>query len=86
MAENKQSKIAVNINQKTYTIVGAENREHVELIAEMVDDKMNEIEAANKQLNTTSLAVLTAINTMNDYLKLKEEYATLLGTMKKKED
>lgn len=78
MAENKQSKIAVKINQKTYTIVGAENREHVELIAKMVDDKMNEIEAANKQLNTTSLAVLTAINTMNDYLKLKADYDDLI--------
>lgn len=78
MAENKQSKITVKINQKTYTIVGTEDREHVELIAEMVDDKMNEIAVANKQLNTTSLAVLTAINTMNDYLKLKADYDDLI--------
>lgn len=78
MAENKQTKLKVNINQKTYTIVGTENQAHVELIAKLVDDKMQEIQEANNQLNTTSLAVLTAINTMNDYLKLKAEYDDLL--------
>ena len=39
---------------------------------------MDEIYHANKHLDSTSLAVLTAINTMNDYLKLKEEYEELL--------
>lgn len=78
MVKNNQTKIKVKINQKTYTIVGTESQEHVELIAKLVDDKMNEIHEANAQLNTTSLAVLTAINTMNDYLKLKEDYDDLL--------
>lgn len=78
MVKNNQTKIKVKINQKTYTIVGTESQEHVGLIAKLVDDKMNEIHEANAQLNTTSLAVLTAINTMNDYLKLKADYDDLL--------
>jgi cell division protein ZapA len=47
---------------------------------------MDEIHAANKELDTAKLAVLTAVNSMNDYLKLKEEYAKLLGSINKKED
>ena len=76
MAE--RNKVSVTINKRTYTIVGRESQEHVELIAKLVDDKMQEIYASNKHLDSTKLAVLTAINTMNEYIKLKEEFDELL--------
>ncbi len=74
----RRTKIPVEINNRTYTIVGTESREHVEKVAKLVHDKMDEIHQANKHLDTTKLAVLTAINTMNDYVKLKQEYEDLL--------
>lgn len=77
--EYKKTRITVEINKKLYTIVGAESKEHVERVAHLVDKKMNEIYEANKHLDTAKLAVLTAINTMNDYLKLKEDYDALLN-------
>ena len=76
--QNERTKITVTINKRSYTIVGTESKEHVELVAKLVNDKMDEIYRANKHLDSTSLAVLTAINTMNDYLKLKKEYEELL--------
>lgn len=76
--EKKRTKISVTINKRTYTIVGTESKEHVESVAKLVNEKMDEIYQANKHLDSTRLAVLTAINTMNDYLKLKEEYDELL--------
>lgn len=76
MAE--RNKVTVTINKRTYTIVGKESRERVELIAKLVDDKMQEIYESNKHLDSTKLAVLTAINTMNEYVKLKEEFEELL--------
>ena len=76
MAERK--KVNVTINNRSYTIVGRESQEHVELIAKLVDEKMKEIYEANKHLDSTKLAVLTAVNTMNDYIKLKEEFDALL--------
>ena len=78
VTEKKRTKITVNIHKKTYTIVGTESKERVELIAKLIDEKMNEIYEANKHLDTTRLAVLTAINTMNDYLTLKEDYDELI--------
>lgn len=86
VTQKKQTKVTVDIYRKPYTIVGTESDSHVRLVASLVDQKMHEIQGANGHLDTTMLAVLTAVNTMNDYLKLKEEYATLLGDQRKKED
>ncbi|MGJ9457147.1 cell division protein ZapA [Oceanobacillus sp. CF4.6] len=86
MSQNDKHRITVDIHNKTYTIIGTESENHVRLVASLVDQKMKEIYNVNNQLDTTRLAVLTAVNTMNDYLKLKEDYATLLGSVKKKED
>lgn len=76
--EDKQTKIDVTINHQTYTIVGTESKEHVEQVANLVNEKMQDIREANKHLDTTKLAVLTALNTMNDYLKLQKEHEELL--------
>src|SRR5699024_11603561 len=73
VADEKRTKITVEIKDKEYTIVGTESKEHVEYVAHLVNDKMNEIHQANKHLDTSKLAVLTAINTMNEFVKLQEE-------------
>ncbi|WP_047985034.1 cell division protein ZapA [Ornithinibacillus californiensis] len=79
----EKTRVTVQIRNRSYTIVGDEDATHVRLVASLVDQKMREIHEMNPQLDTASLAVLTAINSMNDYLSLKEEYATLLGSIKK---
>lgn len=76
--DQKRIKLSVTINNRDYTIVGTESREHVEHVAHLVNEKMDEIHTANKHLDTTKLAVLTAVNTMNDYLKMKKEYDELI--------
>lgn len=86
MTQNDKTRITVEIHNKSYKIVGNEDAHHVRLVASLVDQKMSEIQKANPTLEPSRLAVLTAVNTMNDYLKLKEDYAALLGSMKKKED
>lgn len=86
MSQDNKQRITVDIHNRTYKIVGKESESHVRLVASLVDQKMKEIQTMNKRLDTTSLAVLTAVNTMNDYQKLKEDYAMLLGSLKRKED
>ncbi|MFD1067454.1 cell division protein ZapA [Oceanobacillus locisalsi] len=86
MTDNEKKRIPVEIYNRTYHVIGTESERHVQLVASLVDQKMNEIHDVNKQLDTASLAVLAAVNTMNDYVKLKEDYATLLGSLKKKEE
>src|SRR5699024_8241152 len=79
MAEKeKKTKVSVTINHQSYTIVGTESEEHVEKVAQLVNEKMEAIRESNKHLDTTKLAVLTALNTMNDLLLKEKEYEELL--------
>lgn len=83
MADQKKTRTTIEIHNRPYTIIGTESESHIKLVASLVDQKMKEIQTHSRYLDTASLAVLTAVNTMNDYMKLKEEYASLLGAMRK---
>lgn len=85
MTANDKNKITVEIFHKSYTIVGHEAKSHVELVAESVDQKMRELQKMNNKLDTARLAVLTAVNAMNDYLKLQEKYMELERSMNENE-
>lgn len=86
MSDGKKNKITVDIYGQQYTIVGAESSGHIQLVASMVDDKMREISYKNAHLDTSKLAVLTAVNAMHDYLKLKDQIDQLELELKKEKD
>ncbi len=73
MSETRKTRTTVDINGVQYVIIGTESASHIRLVASMVDDKMHEISSMNPSLGTNKLAVLTAINAVNDYLLLKEQ-------------
>lgn len=86
MEDNNKDKTTVHIYNNSYTIVGEENSDHIRLVAALVDEKMREIQDSNRHLDTAKLAVLTAVNAMNDYVKLQEEHDTLLQLLNQEED
>ncbi|NEU29840.1 cell division protein ZapA [bacterium LRH843] len=67
---NEKQRVTVTIYGQQYTIVGQAPPSHVRDVAQIVDQKMKEIKKRNPYLDTTSLAVLTAINVADDYKKL----------------
>lgn len=72
MSESLKNRITVDIFGQQYTIVGKESISHIRSVALMVDEKMREISSSNPSLDTSKLAVLTAVNAVNDFLKIKE--------------
>ncbi|UTR11321.1 cell division protein ZapA [Evansella sp. LMS18] len=60
----------VSIYGQQYKIVGSENPDHIKQVASLVDKKMREIKGKNPYLDSSQLAVLTAVNIGNDYLSL----------------
>jgi cell division protein ZapA len=86
LSGDKKNKITVDIYGQQYTIVGAESSSHIRLVASMVDDKMREISSKNPHLDTSKLAVLTAVNAVHDYLKLKDEMDQLQLELKNIKD
>ncbi|KIL46269.1 MULTISPECIES: cell division protein ZapA [Jeotgalibacillus] len=86
LSQNEKNRISVDIYGQSYSIVGSESTSHIRLVASMVDDKMREISSKNPSLDTSKLAVLTAVNAVHDYLKLKEEIEELESELKKLKD
>jgi len=75
VTEKEKKKTTVSIYGQQYTIVGYETPSHVKDVANTVDQKMREIKKLNPYLDTTRLAVLAAVNIVDDYVKLKEQFS-----------
>jgi cell division protein ZapA len=86
LSDTKKNRSTVVIYGQQYTIVGIESTSHIRLIASMVDDKMREIGSANPSLDTSKLAVLTAVNAVNDYIKMKDRVESLEAEIKRLKD
>ncbi|MGP4041645.1 cell division protein ZapA [Gracilibacillus sp. D59] len=86
MSQPEKTRTTVDIYGRPYNIIGNEKPQHIRAVANLVDEKMREIHAVNKSLDSTNLAVLTAVNTMNDYIKLKEEFEVLQKLLEEKEE
>ncbi|MFB7637729.1 cell division protein ZapA [Peribacillus butanolivorans] len=86
MSDDKRNKTTVDIYGQPYTIVGTESASHMRQVASLVDEKMREISMKNPYLDTSKLAVLTAVNTVHEYIKLKDELDQLQLELKRKKD
>lgn len=74
MGEGKEKRrTAVTINNQQYTIVSEESSEYVKDVAELVNKKMKEIKEHNPYLDSTKLAVLTAVNIGSEHLTLLKQ-------------
>ncbi|SFQ46984.1 cell division protein ZapA [Psychrobacillus psychrotolerans] len=86
LSEQEKTRISVDIYGQNYKMVGSESSGHMRLVASMVDDKMREINSHNSQLDIAKLAVLTAVNAVNDYIKVKEQLELLEEELKRLKD
>jgi cell division protein ZapA len=81
-----KNKITVDIYGQQYIILGSESPSHIRHVASLVDDKMREIGLKNPSLDVNKLAVLTAVNAVNDYIKIKEQLDKLQEEVKREKD
>lgn len=86
LSDSQKNRTTVDIYGQQYIIIGTESSSHVRLIASMVDDKMREIGSKNPSLDINKLAVLTAVNAVNDYVKLKDQIERLENEIKRVKD
>lgn len=76
--EEAISRVTVKIFGQEYTIKGLESEEYIETIANCVDQKMQEISLKSPNLPPIKIAVLVALNMVDEFHKLKKEYDLLL--------
>lgn len=83
---SNKNRTTVEIYGQSYIILGTESPSHIRYVASLVDEKMREIGSKNPSLDVSKLAVLTAVNAVNDYVKIKEQLEQLQDQLKKEKD
>lgn len=86
LSNSQKSRTTVDIYGQQYVIVGDESSSHIRLVASLVGDKMREISSKNPSLDVSKLAVLTAVNAVNDYIKIKDQLERLKAELLKEKD
>lgn len=71
---NEKSRTIVTINNQQYTIVSKEGSDYVNKVAELVNNKMRELKELNPYLDSTKLAVLTAVNIGSEHIDLLKQF------------
>lgn len=69
----KKNKVIVKIMDREYTLVSEDSREHMQSVANYVDDKMRETFESNRKLSTSMIGVLTALNIADEFFKVNSE-------------
>lgn len=66
------SSVTVRVNSKEYQLVGNEKEEYLHTIANYVDKKIKNIMENNPKLSTSEAAILTAMNSADEFYKSGE--------------
>lgn len=86
LSDVQKNRTSVDIYGTQYIIIGTESPGHIRLVASMVDEKMREISSKNSSLDSSKLAVLTAVNIVNDYIKAMDRIEQLENELKRVKD
>jgi len=76
MTEQKKRHKAVIANQ-SYTIIGRESKEHMDMVTRLVNDQLLEIMQLSPQTDQEQASILLAINAVSDQLKKQEQLLVL---------
>ena len=76
MTEQKKRYKAVIAN-KSYTIIGRESKEHMDMVTRLVNDQLLEIMQLSPQTDQEQASILLAINAVSDQLKKQEQLLVL---------
>lgn len=76
MATEKKRYKAVIANQ-SYTIIGQESAQHMDLVTKLVNDQLKEIKSLSPQIDNEQAAILLAVNAVSDQLKKQQEILVL---------
>ncbi len=79
MAE--KNRLTVKIGDKDYTLVSEESREYMLEVADFVDRQMSAVLKQNSRLSTAMVAVLTALNSADEYCKMKRKEDEYIKTV-----
>jgi len=76
---NKGNRVVVRIYGEEHRLCGDAPTSYLQDLAVRVDARMREIAKANPRLGTSQVAVLAALNTMDDLVRLEAQHQRVLA-------
>ncbi|MGM0213293.1 cell division protein ZapA [Enterococcus sp. AZ109] len=74
MTQNRYKAI---VGGQTYTIIGQESKQHMDMVLALVNEQLNEIKDLSPEITAEKAAILLAINAVSDQVKKQEELLQL---------
>lgn len=78
----EKKKVTIKIMNKEYTIKTDLDPSRVNKMAALVNKKLEKYSVNDYPLNTSTIAILTALEFAEEYLQLEEDYHELLKILK----
>ncbi|MGO0122642.1 cell division protein ZapA [Desulfothermobacter acidiphilus] len=79
----EKNRVEVEIAGEPYVLVSEEPVEHIQKVAQLVHDKVREMRRRNPRLPLNRAIVLAALNLAHEYLRLQENYDSLVQLIEK---
>lgn len=79
---DKKTKVTVEIYGESYALKGDIEPDRVRRLAAMLDERMKKTAKANLRLSPTKIAILTALNIVDEFSRLEQDYLELLELIK----
>lgn len=80
---DKKCKVTVEIFGENYALKGDAKEARIIQVAQFLDKRMKQTARGNQRLSTSKIAVLTALNIAEEYLRLEQDYKHLLDMVNK---
>jgi len=84
--QKSEHRAVVQIYGEEYTLRGDAQPGYMEDLANSVDGRMREVAKSHPRLGTAQVAVLVAVNLMDEYVRLDEQYRRILGLLEREWD
>lgn len=80
----KERSVEIKVFGQTYTVKTDAEEDHIQEVARYVNEKMDEVVKKTRSVSTLNVAILTALNVADDFLKEKERRTALLREIEMK--
>jgi cell division protein ZapA len=76
----------ISILGQKLSVLSDAGDEHVAYVVKYVDDKVKEVEHTSGTINTLNIAILTALNIADEYIKYKEVKEDICNQLESKSE
>jgi cell division protein ZapA len=80
----KERLIEIKVFGQTYTVKSDAEEDHIQAVAQYVNEKMDEVLKKTRSVSTLNVAILTALNIADDLMKERGEKMALLREVETK--